>query len=306
MSDLPTLITGARGFIGRRLRRPGDRALVRSAAAAGEIVGNLNDGESLLRACDGIEQVFHCAGYAHALADSDSSLHWSINFEGTRNLVDAAAMAGVKKFIFLSSVKAMAEPGGECIDEAFPGVPVTPYGQAKRAAEDYLLKAGEKHDMHVVNLRLAMVYGRGGRGNLERMARAIRSGWFPPLPETGNRRSLVHVDDVVAAMRLAAENPAAKGRTYIVADATPYSGAQIYAALRTALEMPPARWHVPASVFHLAARMGGRMGEVVDRLLGSACYLPARIENELGWKARICLARGLREMLDDTSMRQPA
>lgn len=58
--------------------------------------------------------------------------------------------------------------------------------------------------MHVVNLRLAMVYGRGGRGNLERMARGIRADWFQPLPETGNRRSLVHVDDVVAAMRLIA------------------------------------------------------------------------------------------------------
>lgn len=87
----------------------------------------------------------------------------------------------------------MAEPGDACADKDWPGEPATPYGRAKRAAEDAVLEAGAKYGMHVVNLWLAMVYGHGGRGNLERMARGIRAGWFPPLPETGNRRSLVHM-----------------------------------------------------------------------------------------------------------------
>ena len=106
----------------------------------------------------------------------------------------------------------------------FPGSPETAYGQAKRAAEAAVLDAGQRHGMHVVNLRLAMVYGAGGRGNLERMGRLVRRGLFPPLPETGNHRSLVHVDDVVAAMRLVAADEQANGRTYIVASPEAPSG----------------------------------------------------------------------------------
>jgi nucleoside-diphosphate-sugar epimerase len=295
------LITGATGFIGRHLLQPGDRALARDGTKMpGAVRGDLLDPASLATACKGIETVFHCAGYAHAFSSSDPDAHWRINFEGTRNLVEAAADAGVRRFVFLSSVKAMAEPGDECVDEDWPGEPESPYGKAKRAAEDAVLEAGVRYGMHVVNLRLAMVYGHGGRGNLERMAKAIRAGWFPPLPETGNRRSLVHVDDVVEVMRLVAERPEANGRTYIVADPRAYSGRELYDAIRAASAVSPAptlRWSVPAGLLRAAGRLNGRLGEIVDRLIGSACYLPARIERELGWRARNGLEAGLREML---------
>lgn len=297
-----TLVAGASGFIGRRLLRPGDRALARTAGDNPDGVGgDLLDPASLALACAGIETVFHCAGYAHAFASSDPDAHWRINFEGARNLVNAAGAAGVRRFIFLSSVKAMAEPGDECVDEDWPGEPATPYGKAKRAAEDAVLEAGERYGMHVVNLRLAMVYGRGGRGNLERMARGIRAGWFPPLPETGNRRSLVHVDDVVEVMRLVAERPEANSRTYIVADARAYSGREIQDAMRAVLRAPTLRWSVPAGVLRAAGRINGRLGEIVDRLIGSACYSPARIERELGWRAKVGLEAGLREMLSSNA-----
>ncbi|MEW6292606.1 MAG: NAD-dependent epimerase/dehydratase family protein [Pseudomonadota bacterium] len=292
------LIIGASGFIGRRLLQEGDRALVRvGAALPGAVHGDLLDTASLVAACKGIETVFHCAGYAHAFSSSDPDAHLRINFEGTRNLLQAAGEAGVKRFVFLSSVKAMAEPGDECVDEDWPGEPDTPYGKAKRAAEDAVLEAGVRYDMHVVNLRLAMVYGRGGRGNLERMARAIQAGWFPPLPETGNRRSLVHVQDVVEVMRLVAARPEANGRTYIIADARAYSGREIQDAIRAVLRKPTLHWSVPAGVLRAAGQMNGRFGEVVGRLIGSACYSPARIERELGWRARVGLEAGLREML---------
>lgn len=296
------LIAGASGFIGRRLLRQGDRALVRRPAGLqNETVAALDDAVSLVFACEGIRTIFHCAGYAHAFSSSNSDAHWRVNFQGTRNLLNAAGEAGVKRFVFLSSVKAMAEPGDACVDEDLPGEPLTTYGRAKRAAEDAVLEAGARYGMHVVNLRLAMVYGRGGRGNLERMARAIRSGWFPPLPETGNRRSVVHVQDVVELMHLVAEQPEANGRTYIVADSQTYSGREIYQSLRAALS-PDAvsstqTFTVPAGLLRAAGRLNGRLAEIVDRLIGSACYSPARIEHELGWRARIGLAEGLREML---------
>jgi nucleoside-diphosphate-sugar epimerase len=229
----------------------------------GAVRGDLLAPASLRVACEGIERIFHCAGYAHAFTSSDPDAHRRINFEGTRNLLAAAGEAGVRRFVFLSSVKAMAEPGDACADEGWAGEPDTPYGCAKRAAEGAVLEAGAKYGMHVVNLRLSMVYGRGGRGNLERMARGIRAGWFPPLPETGNRRSLVHVEDVVAAMRLVAEAPGSNGRTYIIADSRAYSGCEIYDEIRQALGKPPAGWRVPASLL----RAGGLAGDGAQALL---------------------------------------
>ncbi|MBU1364656.1 MAG: NAD-dependent epimerase/dehydratase family protein [Gammaproteobacteria bacterium] len=312
------LVTGSGGFVGsrvvQRLSAEGrsTRRLVRCATGAGdEVVGDVLDPRTLRLACEGVGTVFHCAGYAHAfssLGDEDSRRHWQINFEGTRNLIEAAGRAGVGRFVFLSSVKAMAEPGDTCANEDFPGEPQTAYGQSKLAAEEAVMDAGRRYGMHVVNLRLAMVYGAGGRGNLERMGRLVRKGVFPPLPETGNRRSLVHVDDVVSAMCLVAEDDRANGRTYIVASHEAPSGRQLFDALRAAQGLQPCGWAMPEGLFRLAGRAGdvierlaGRRmpldSEVVSRLLDSACYSPARIDKELGWRARVPLAEGLREML---------
>jgi nucleoside-diphosphate-sugar epimerase len=104
-------------------------------------------------------------------------------------------------------------------------------------------------------------------------------------------------------MRLVAEAPAANGRTYIVADPRAYSGREIYDAIRAASAAgavspgPTFRWSVPAGVLRAAGRLNGRLGEIVDRLIGSACYSPARIERELGWRAKVGLAEGVRDML---------
>lgn len=317
MSVSLDLISGATGFIGGRLREhlvqigqpsymlartPLDRDHVR--------IADLADPIALTAACAGIKRVFHCAGYAHAFAartDDDADQHWRVNFAGTRNLVEAAGRAGVQRFVFLSSVKAMAEPGLACADEDFTGRPPTVYGLSKRAAEEAVLAGGNRFGMHVAVLRLTMVYGSGGRGNLERMGRLVRRRLFPPLPETGNHRSLVHIKDVVAAMCLAADDDRARGRTYIVAGPQAPSGRQLFDAMRKVLELPECRWAVPQSAFRLGALCGEGLEailrrrmpldiEALDRLLGSAWYSPKRIERELGWSAKITLEEGLREM----------
>jgi UDP-glucose 4-epimerase len=298
------LITGAGGFIGGRLFQRGDRALMRKAGSIpNTVTGDLLNPLSLAAACDGVEKIFHCAGYAHANAASDASMHRRINYEGTLNLLNAAGRAGVRCFVFLSSVKAMADPGDDCADEDLHGPPLTPYGVAKRAAEAAVLDCGSKFGMHVVILRLAMVYGRGGRGNLERMARAIRSGWFPPLPKIRNKRSLVHVQDVCEVMRLVASRPEANGKTYIVADPQPYSSREIYEAINTALGFSASpKYAVPVGLLRAVGCVNRRAREIIDRLLGSACYSPNRIERELGWRARVSLGDGLKEMLSNPAI----
>lgn len=126
-SERPGARHRGRGFIGRRLvsalRADGCRVRVLTRgkpAGAEEFCGDLADPAALDAACAGVTTVFHCAGHAHAfgaLSEADEARHWQVNFEGTRALAEAAGRAGVRCFVFLSSVKAMGEPGDACIDE---------------------------------------------------------------------------------------------------------------------------------------------------------------------------------------------
>lgn len=316
------LVTGATGFIGRRvvdaLRARGarprilvrsDRALPTGWAGVEVIIGDLSDAASLARACDGAHTVLHAAAFAHvdtANAPDFAARHWAVNAEGSFRLLDAAVNAGVERFVLVSSVKAVGDPGAQCRDESWDSLPETPYGRAKRAAEERVLAVGWARGLHTVNLRPALVYGPGMKANLARLIEAARRGWLPPLPETGNRRSLVHVDDVVRAILLVASKPAAAGKTYIVTDGAPCSGRELYVMIRTALQRPTPSWAVPAGVLRVAAESVDRLRwlagsrnrkahTTLEKLLGWACYDSTRISTELGYCPVWTLERYLKE-----------
>ncbi|MBA4742650.1 MAG: NAD-dependent epimerase/dehydratase family protein, partial [Azoarcus sp.] len=273
----------------------------------GVAIADLDDERALARACEGVAFVVHCAGHAHAHgARDDAAAHERINHLGTRRLAEAAAVAGVRRFVFLSSVKAAGHPGAAVADETWPAPPDTPYGRSKRAAEDALAQLCADSPMAATSLRLAMVYGHGSRGNLERMLAGIRAGWFPPLPRVCGPRSMVHAADVVSAVRAVLDAPAALNRIFIVADAEPHSAAEIYDLARALLGLSPMRWRVPAVALRAAGSAGDLAGRLlrrrmpldsaaVTRLLDPECYSPRAIERELGWRARLALPDGLRE-----------
>ena len=310
MTLIPSLITGSSGFIGGKILQPKDRAFVRRPSGlANECLGDISDIRSLERACAGIEQVVHCAGYCHDYRGSSAERHHEVNYIGTTNLLEAAVSSGVRRFVYLSTVKAAGDPGGSCVDEEWKKAPETPYGISKRAAEQKVLEVGEASGMHVVNLRLAMVYGRGGGGNMERMAQGIRAGWFPPLPQTNNLRSIVHIDDVISAVKLVLRSDKANRQTYIVSHPVPQSGRDIYDALRRAIkgENSAVNWSVPEPLFRFVGRVGDYIdllkdgkfsltSETVGKLLDSSCYSSGKISKELGWVARVDLKNGLSEM----------
>lgn len=311
-----TLVTGATGFIGSRIvaelgrRQATVRTLSRHPLQAADArVGDLTRPETLAGLCDDIDTIVHCAGFAHAQESGDDDFaarHQAVNHQGTHSLLEIAGRAGVRRFVLLSSVKALAAPGDQQIDEGFPGEPDSPYGRAKRAAEAAAFEAGDRYGMQIVVLRLAMVYGAGDRGNLKRMVEGVRAGWFPPLPDTGNHRSLVHIDDAVEAILLAMSHPGAAGDCFIVASGEAPSGAELYDAICRMLKKRPPVWRIPEAALRslgLAAdqisRLTGRplpfSSEMIDRLLGSAWYCPARIARVLGWRARVPLSQGLRD-----------
>lgn len=309
------LVTGGSGFIGRRLcaallaQGAHLRILTRYAqqfhprAQLQIYSGDISDAATLTTLCRDIDIVLHLAGFAHAQDDGSADFnvrHWAVNAQGTFNILAAALAAQVRRFVFVSSVQAVGNPGAHCVNEDWDAPAQGAYGAAKRAAEQRILEVGANTHLQTVILRPPLVYGAGAQANLARLIQAVRQGWFPPLPETGNCRSLVHVEDVVQALFLAAAHPQAVGRTYFINDGQCYSGREIYAAICQALGRPVPHWAVPASILWGAAYLldklrggGNKMHNTVDKVLGWACYDAQRIMDELGYKPRWNLQRAL-------------
>ena len=328
MRGQTVLVTGGTGFIGRRLvvellRQGVDvRVLTRSSEreegswAGGEVrfvPGDLERPASLVDVCEGVETLFHLASCAHVLdaVANDGGRHRRVTEQGTHALLRAAERSGVRCFVFVSSVKAMGEGDERRLDESNEPVPETPYGKAKLRAEREVTESGRRSGMRTTVLRLPLVYGPGNKGNFPRMIEAIRTARFPPLPEVHNRRSMVHVDDTVQAMLLAAVNERADGQVYIVTDGRVYSTREIYAMIAANLAKRMPRWSVPLWGIKSAARVGDvlvRVGvsaplntSVVCKLLGSAWYSADRIRNELGFQPRYDLPLALPDIVAEHS-----
>ena len=306
-----TLVTGGTGFIGRELvralRERGESVRILSRAPATERFpgvewhqGNLTDPASLAGAARDCDRVFHLGGYAHATSrpcPEEIARHRAINLEGTRALLTEALEAGVRSFVYVSSVKAGGEDPVHCLDETSRVAPVDPYGAIKRECESLVLEKSAARDVHTVVIRPALVYGVGVKGNLASLAAAIRRGRLPPLPDTGNIRSMVERRDLVTAMLAAAERPAARGNLYIITDGEAYSTRRIYTALCRAQGRPVPAWSVPAGLLRLAGRCGDGLewllrrplpinSPLVARLLDSACYRSWRAEADLDFHPR--------------------
>jgi len=314
------LVTGATGFIGQYLcaalsATDADiRILGRTKPESAEDFHHWDLRRALDDdALDGIDTVFHLAGKAHVLSSGyqDEAEYFPVNIAATRKLMEAASHAGVRRFVYFSSVKAaeyQGVDGGEnvCLDESCEGLPDTMYGRSKRMAEQLVL--GGDFVPEPVVIRPTMVYGITEKGNLPKMIRAVQAGRFPPLPELGNRRSMVHVDDVVRAAILAAEKPQAAGQTYIVTDGQAYSTRQMYEWICDALHKPIPGWIVPFGLLKALGKVGDAIGAVQGKrfmfdsdalksLTGSAYYSAEKIQHELGFKAQQHLKQALPEII---------
>ncbi|HIO61664.1 MAG TPA: NAD-dependent epimerase/dehydratase family protein, partial [Deltaproteobacteria bacterium] len=198
---------------------------------------------------------------------------------------EIAAQQGVQRFVFVSSVKAGGGTiVGRCMTEEDKGEPQGIYGSTKREAELKLLEIGRQSCMHVSIVRPSLVYGPGVKGNLAKMRSGIEKGWFPPLPETGNHRSMIHVDDLVRALLLVAEDDRANGEIFIATDGVPHSSRKIYEAICQQVDKTVPRWSVPKFLFDGVASVSSRFRYKVEKLLGDECYSSTKLES-LGFRA---------------------
>ncbi|MCK4783130.1 MAG: NAD-dependent epimerase/dehydratase family protein [Desulfobacteraceae bacterium] len=313
------LVTGVTGFIGRELCRHlrVKKNIVIKAVTRQKIEGNWDQtclcdfeqgvipGEEM----DGVDTIFHLAGLAHDFRtglDIDS-VYRKVNTEATVNLASLAAERGVKRFVFVSSVKAGGSaPEGECADEDSQGEPEGIYGLTKRNAELGLLQIGKETGMHVSIIRPALVYGPNVKGNLQMMLNGIIKGWFPPLPETLNVRTMVHVEDLVNALILVAEKKEANGEIFILTDGKHYSSRGIFNEMCVAVGNRIPRWYVPKIFFFISAKVGDLMGSFAKvpfdslryhKLLGDDCYSSNKIREKLGFQSKFTLINALPEMV---------
>lgn len=279
------LVTGADGFIASALL-PALRASGHEPRAAGRTATGDIDGSTDWRVLlDGCEAVVHLANVAHRATDARALER--VNVEGTRRLAEQAAACGVRRFVYLSSVKALGEETIERpFDERSVPAPTTAYGRSKLAAERALARVAAGTALEVVALRPPLVYGPRVKANFFALLRALARGWPLPLAHLRNRRSLVYVGNLADAILRAVEAPQAAGRTWLVSDGPAVSTAELCRALGEALGRPARLFPFPGALLDSipALRALTRSLEVDDRALRS----------ELGWQPPFSLGEGLR------------
>lgn len=305
------LVTGANGFIGRVLCKGlQDNGYHVTALLRSDKPGPWNKSVILDLSSDpadsldlsGMDTVFHLA----ATASSDrsgaiSDMDRAVNIEGTKKILEACMASGVQKLVYFSTVKAMGEGGEACMDESSECHPQTSYGRSKLEAERLLL---DQDAIPVCILRLPMVYGSSSEGNLVSMIRAVMKKRFPPLPETHNRRSMIHVLDAASAAIIASEEAPREHRLYLLTDGNPYSTRQIYDWIYQVISKQPPSWNIPIVMLKVLASIGNGVSRLTDKpfpftsdslqkLIGSACYSNAAICRETSFRPR----RGLRDAL---------
>jgi len=289
------LVTGSTGFIGNRLLgllktiKCDVRLIARSKVNNYEtVVCNLNQDRIPNHALESIDTVFHLAGFAHDMQDPSKvkNLYHAVNVEATLELARLAVESSIKRFVFVSSVKAGGLPLSEhCASEGEQNDLEGVYGKTKREAELKLLKVGKESGMHVSIIRPSLVYGPNVKGNLQLMLSGIKKGWFPPLPETSNKRSMIHVDDLVRTILLVADDDRANGEIFIATVGNPYSSREIYNAMCNVAGKSIPKWSVPKILFDIVSLLSPRIKYKINKLLGDECYSSAKLE-ALGFKAK--------------------
>ena len=319
---LKVLVTGASGFLGTALVNElckggvAVRAVLREAKQSTllpsmvEIVwSDIRDVRKIRETVSGCNAIVHLAAKVHAMDDSGAEQDYqAVNVEGTRNVLEAAVASGVRRVVFVSSVKVFGEETVGCIHETQTPNPQTAYGRTKWLAEQLVSDYAARQGLTTVSLRLPMVYGPTKKGNLHRMIQAIDEGRFPALPRILTVRSLLHIQNFVQAVVLCLRAPHFKQLAYIVTDAEPYCVTDLYDWLRAGLGKPVPRWQVPIWMLKggawcgdLLELLGGRhiplTSARLTKLIGSAWFSAEAITRELGYQATHSFSETVPELI---------
>lgn len=304
------LLTGASGFVGRAVweslnkKRP-VRIVLRNPPGARFAVGvdavqaSLSPSQDWTKALAGVSVVIHCAARVHVMNDDapDPLAEFRrVNVDGTLRLARQAAEAGVRRFVFLGSIKVNGEyslPGQPFTADQY-ALPVDPYGISKHEAETGLCALGRETGMAVVIIRPPLVYGPGVKANFLAMMRWLWSGIPLPLGGiTDNRRSLVYLDNLVDLIDTCVDHPAAANQIFLVSDDEDLSTADLLRRMGRALGRPARLLRVPARLITGGAKLLRRPG-IAERLCGSLQVDISKTKQILGWSPPVSVDDGFR------------
>lgn len=305
-TQLRVLVTGASGFVGsavlRALESDSDFQPIGASREASPSslrllspeLGQRADWSELVR---GVDVVVHCAARAHVMGEQGMAalpLYRQANVEGTCSLARHAAAAGVRRFVFLSSVKVFGEwsmPGApfRMVDDP---APADAYALSKLEAERALAVLGRDSGMEVVIIRPPLVYGPGVKANFRTMMRWIDRGIPLPFGAIHNHRSLVALDNLVGLIRLCLVHPSAANQTFLVSDGDDMSTTELLRRMARALGVSPRLLPVPQNVIEVLGRLSGR-AQIAQRLCESLHVDCSETRERLGWRPAIDVDEGL-------------
>jgi nucleoside-diphosphate-sugar epimerase len=315
------LVTGASGFVGRNLVNFCQRAGLDLRAAVRHkidlpcstfVVGSIDGDTRWSEALEGVDGVIHLAAYAHVtnVLKLDYSLLQKTNVDGTVFLAQQAASAGVRHFVFVSSIGAMAESSDSRLTVETPCEPSTTYGKSKLEAELALKQIAVAGGMAWTIIRPPLVYGPGNPGNMERLQKLVRSGLPLPLAWVHNRRSFIYVENLVDLITACLGNPKAFGKTFLPSDGEDVSTPELIEKIARAetgnlkpecngggcaVPREARLFPFPEGLLKAAGRLPG-LGAV--RKLTSSLYVDSEpIRRDLGWTPPFTMDEGLRRTL---------
>lgn len=302
------LITGANGFVGSRLCQcakshgfnvsPVSRMNIPEAF----VVGNIGPDTDWKTAFKNVDTIVHLAARVHVMEDAAKDPLTEFrrtNVDGTLNLAKQAAQAGVKRFVFLSSIKVNGEttrPGQLFTNQDKPD-PRDPYALSKHEAEEALRQVEKDTGLEVIIIRPPLIYGPGVKANFLRLIQAVRKGVFLPLGKVNNKRSLVALDNLVDLALTCVDHPAAAGQTFLVSDGEDLSTPGLIRKIARAMGKKARLLPVPLSFLRMAGGILGKRAEV-ERLVSSLQVDIGHTCETLGWKPVVSVDEQLKKIVE--------
>jgi nucleoside-diphosphate-sugar epimerase len=302
------LVTGAGGFVGHGLLAEltqrgilvrGVARRVRSSPACNDVTchGDIGPTTDWVNALLGITSVVHLAARVHVMQDETAdplAAFRAVNVDGTLNLARQAAVAGVKRFVFISSVKVNGERTlpGQPFTEADTPSPQDAYAMSKYEAEQGLRQIAANTAMEVVIIRPPLVYGPGVKANFAALLKAVQRGWPLPLGAVPNLRSMVTLDNLVNFIVTCVSHPQAANQTFLVSDGQDLSTTDLVKGLAKAAGMSERLLPIPVWALRVGASLMGK-SDAVQRLCGNLQVDISKARTLLGWVAPFSVAQGL-------------
>jgi len=308
------LVTGAKGFVGLPLSTAlvdlgyQVRGTVRDAFQANDsqetlAVGDINGDTVWTEALVDVSVVIHLAARVHVMNETvvDAlSAYRKVNVEGTLNLAKQAVQAGVKRFIFISSIKVNGEGTvlGHPYNEEQTLTPLDAYGLSKYEAELALQQIAKDTGLQVVIIRPTLIYGPGVKANFKTMMRCIDLRIPLPLGSVHNQRSLLALDNLIDLIRLCITHPSAANQTFLASDGVDLSTPELLTAMAVALGKPARLIKLPENLLLMGAKLLGKQA-MAQRLCGSLQVDSSKARKLLGWQPPVSVQEALLKVAVD-------